>query len=405
VTLFVLCALSFACAAAPALLFWQNLRLYRPPPCPPTAPPAAERAVSVLIPARDEEASIRGAVKAVLASSGVDLEVIVLDDHSEDRTAALVEGLAARDARVRLERAPTLPEGWCGKQHACFVLAGLARKPLLAFIDADVRLRPDALARAAAFVDESQAALASGFPRQLTVTFLERLLIPLVHFVLLGFLPLGRMRRSLEPAYGAGCGQFFVTPRSAYERAGGHESIRGSLHDGVKLPRAYRAAGLKTDLFDATELAECRMYRGARAVWSGLGKNATEGLGAPGLIVPATLVLLLGQVLPLPLAAASAWRMAAGVVGPVSPMCEWGALALACLACLALIYPRLAARRRFVQPLDSALLHPLGVLVLLAVQWSAFVRALSGRPAAWKGREYARVRRRTPQPGPREVGS
>ena len=96
------------------------------------------------------------------------------------------------------------------------------------------------------------------------------------------------MRRSRHPAYGAGCGQLFLARREAYETAGGHAAIRATLHDGVKLPRAFRAAGLRTDLFDATDVASCRMYRNAGEVWRGLAKNATEGLAAPGKIVPAT---------------------------------------------------------------------------------------------------------------------
>ena len=234
----------------------------------------------------------------------MEIEVIVLDDHSADRTAAIVREIAARDPRVRLETAPPLPAGWNGKVHACSVLAGLARHPLLLFVDADVRLAPDGAARAAAFLAASGADLASGVPRQETVTFLERLLIPLIHFVLLGFLPMARMRRSLHPAYGVGCGQLFLARREAYEKAGGHAAIRASIHDGVDLPRAFRRAGLATDLFDATDIASCRMYRDAGEVWRGLGKNATQGLAAPGKIVPATVLLLAGQVMPPVLLAA-----------------------------------------------------------------------------------------------------
>ena len=102
----------------------------------------------------------------------------------------LSAGFAASDARVRLEAAPPLPAGWCGKQHACHVLAQLAKNPLLVFMDADVRLAPDALARMAGFMEENPVALASGVPRQETGTFSERLLIPLIHFILLGFLPM-----------------------------------------------------------------------------------------------------------------------------------------------------------------------------------------------------------------------
>jgi hypothetical protein len=366
--------LAVACALAallPALVFRRNLGLYAPPPPPGESRPA----ISILIPARNEEASIRGAVEAALASQGAEVEVIVLDDHSEDRTAAIVREIAARDPRVRLEPAPPLPAGWNGKQHACSVLGGLARHPLLLFVDADVRLAPDGAARAAAFLESSGADLASGVPRQETVTFLERLLIPLIHFVLLSFLPVERMRRSRHPAYGAGCGQLFLARRAAYEKAGGHAAIRASLHDGVALPRAFRRAGLATDLFDATAVATCRMYRSAGEVWRGLGKNATEGLAAPEKIVPATLLLLAGQVAP-PLLL----LLALLSPGP--------ALIPAAIGTAAAYLPRLVAVRRFRQPLDGALLHPAAISIFLVLQWVALGRKVLGRPAGWKGRVY-----------------
>ncbi len=188
-TLLALAAL--ALAVLPALLFLTNLRAYRLPPMPA---PAVFPAISVLIPARDEESAIGPAVLAALASGGVDVEVVVLDDHSEDATATIVSEIAARDPRVQLVVGPELPEGWCGKQHACARLAEWARYPLLAFLDADVRLAPEGLARLAAFLDASRADLVSGVPLQETGTLAERLVIPLIHFILLGFLPLGRMR-------------------------------------------------------------------------------------------------------------------------------------------------------------------------------------------------------------------
>ena len=102
----------------PAVMFHRNVRLYRRPDRPDPSPCAAIPSMSVLIPARNEAQSIRAAVESVLASRQVDLEVIVLDDHSEDDTAAVVREIAARDSRLRLETAPPLPSGWCGKQHA-----------------------------------------------------------------------------------------------------------------------------------------------------------------------------------------------------------------------------------------------------------------------------------------------
>jgi hypothetical protein len=363
-------------AAIPALMFRANLRAYRPPPAAPRlGRDGPVPALSVLIPARNEERAIDAAVQAVLASRGVELEIVVLDDHSEDATADVVAAIAERDSRVRILRGLPLPAGWCGKQFACSLLAQVACHPLLVFLDADVRLAPDGLARMAAFLEESKADLASGIPLQETVTLVEKLVIPLNHFVLLCFLPLARMRRSSHPAYAAGCGQLFLARRFAYEAAGGHTAIRASLHDGITLPRAFRAAGFRTDLCDLTEIATCRMYRTASDVWRGLTKNATEGLASPGMILPATALLLGGQVLPLALLAAFAW-----LSPPVS--------SLAFIAAAASYYPRFAAAWRFRQSWLGACLHPAGIFIFLTIQWHALLSTARHRPTTWKGREY-----------------
>jgi hypothetical protein len=355
---------SLGCAALPGLLFIKNLSLYRPP----EAGGGAAEAVSVLIPARDEETNIAAAVRSVLANRGVELEVVVLDDHSTDRTAEIVRAISASDSRVRLEQSPELPAGWCGKQHACWVLAQHARYPVLVFVDADVRLSRDALARFDGFLAASGADLISGVPRQVTETPLEKLLIPLIHFVLLGFLPVERMRKDLSPSLGAGCGQLFIARKEPYFESGGHRAIRESMHDGIRLPRAFRSAGFRTDLFDATPVATCRMYSSAREVWRGLGKNATEGLGSARLIGPMTLLLFCGQVLP--------WLLL--VVEPAS-IVAWSAAAFSLL-------PRVLAAIRFKQSIGAALLQPLSVLLLLVIQWQAFFRKLSGRRTEWRGR-------------------
>ena len=357
-------AASCVLAVFPTVLFLRNLTLYAPLPRGKSG-----ARCSVLIPARNEEANIAAAVGSVLASAEGELEVIVLDDGSTDRTAQIVREIA--DPRVRIETAAPLPADWCGKNFACHQLAALARHPLLVFMDADVRVsRPDSLARLAQFVEQSGAALVSGVPREETVGLMEKLIIPLIHFVLLGFLPLQRMRAGTDPRCAAACGQILAVRREAYERAGGHAAIAERIHDAVALTRRFRACGFATDLFDATDTFHCRMYRRAAEVWHGFAKNAHEGLATPRLIVPATMLLLGGQVLPLVLLA-------------TAPS------VLALVGTLAAFLPRFIGVARFRQSLLGALLHPLGVGVLVAIQWFAFFRSLRRRPAVWKGRSYS----------------
>jgi hypothetical protein len=349
-------------AALPLCLALANLRLYlTPAPCP------GRPQLSVLIPARNEENNIGDAVRAILASTDVDLDLVVMDDGSTDATRAILS--AIEDPRLRVAEGGALPAGWSGKQHACAALARLAKHDVLVFVDADVRLAPDALNRMAGCLARENLSLASGFPRQITCSWSERLLLPLIYFLLLGYLPIARMRRSAAPALGAGCGQLFIARAADYARAGGHGAIRASLHDGLTLPRAFRKAGLMTGLFDASRFADCRMYANAAEVWEGLTKNATEGMAKPFALPLWTIILGGGAILP-----------ALCMIFAPSPQ------AFAALLCG--IGLRLILAWRFRQPVLSAILHPFGVAALLCLQWAALLRAALGRPATWRGRAY-----------------
>jgi hypothetical protein len=334
----------------------------------------ADVSVSVLIPARNEAAGIAVSIDAILGSEAVEVEVLVLDDQSTDSTAAIVAQIASRDGRVGCLAGKPLPPGWNGKQHACLQLAEAAKFPRLVFIDADVRLRPSALRRLAERQDESEVALLSAFPRQQTGTLLEKMIIPLMHFILLGFLPLSRMRASTHPAYAAGCGQLFITRRPHYEVAGTHAAIAASRHDGLKLPRAYREAGLMTDLIDGTDLAECRMYHNASEVIRGVLKNAIEGIASPKLILPFSIILLGGSVLPVV-------TFVCGILQG-SPVI----IALSAVGVAVGHLPRALAAIRLRQSWIGVALHSIGVLLFVLLQWVALANHLLGRQVAWRGR-------------------
>jgi len=361
-------------SAIPLLMIISNLKAYLPPPAYYIK---LRPQISILIPARNEEGGIEAAIRSALATENAEIEVVVLDDHSEDNTAAIVSRVALLDSRVRLENAPELPSGWCGKQHACHVLSQRARYEYLLFQDADVRLKKDCAPRLVAFMEASKAELVSGIPWQETGTWSEKMLIPLIHFVLLCFLPIKRMRMSTNPAFAAGCGQLFLAKKYSYEAMGGHASIKQSLHDGITLPRAYRKNGMMTDLCDVTELAECRMYRGFGQVWFGLAKNATEGMAKPFLLTFFTIFLLVGQVIPF------------GIVGFIwyFESC-WGLRLVSVIAVCLAYSARFTAKVAFRQSLFGALMHPLGILILLAIQWYALIRQGIGKPSGWKGRAY-----------------
>lgn len=366
----IICCIALLFSLFPALLYCQNISRYRPPMATTVDVPA----VSVLIPARNEEAVIETVVRSALESEGVTIEVLVLDDHSEDSTAEIVRQIALSDARVRLIQAPPLPTGWNGKQHACYVLSQHAKNSYLVFVDADVTLTSDGLRRMICFIQSTNADLVSGIPKQITITWLEKLLIPLIHFLLLGFLPISRMRQSRMPSLGAGCGQLFLAKKASYHQCGGHSVIKQTMHDGIKLPRAFRQAGLMTDLFDATNVATCRMYHSAQQVWFGLAKNAREGLASNQLIIPFTVMLFCGQILPF----------------VCLFLIDWTSLLQTMITCVAIfcsIAVRMDSAIRFKQSMISAILNPLGILCLLCIQWFALFRDMFGVKPTWKGRK------------------
>ncbi len=381
-----LAIVSLVIACLPAIMFAKNLPAFLfPVPSGDQNSDVADSSdsqtdtggcggVSVLVPARDEQDGIAKSVNAALLSQGVDVEVLVLDDHSTDKTAQIVQEIAEADSRVRYLMGDELPEGWNGKQFGCKQLSEAAKYSTLVFIDADVRLKSDALQRLVNCYDSIGVGLLSVFPHQETETILEKWIIPLMHYVLLGFCPLHRMRTDASPSLAAGCGQLFMTKQDAYRQAGTHATICGSRHDGVKLPRAYREAGLMTDVYDGRELADCRMYHSAKEVIRGVLKNATEGLAGPKLILPFTILLIGGSVLPVVLVALS---LAVG---------DSVAAIVAGLAVLAGHFPRLLAAMRLSQSWLGVFCHAPATLLFVILQWIAFFSHLAGRQVAWRGR-------------------
>ncbi|WP_040336717.1 glycosyltransferase family 2 protein, partial [Candidatus Blastococcus massiliensis] len=242
---------------------------------PPADPPPVRRPVTVVVPARDEAGQIGGCLAALLDQRGVpDLRVVVVDDGSTDGTAGVVR--AVPDPRVRLVQAPPPPPGWLGKPHAC--ATGAAAAPgaddeVLVFVDADVRLFPDAIAGAVAVLERYGLDLVSPWPRPLAHGPAERLVQPLAPWLWATTLPLRLAERSPRPSLAAANGQFLVVDRRGYQRAGGHGAVRGEVLEDIALLRAVKRSGGRGVPIDGSALAACRMYDGWPALRDGYAKS------------------------------------------------------------------------------------------------------------------------------------
>lgn len=376
-TLFWILVAGAGIAAMALVITLINLGVYRRSSTVRTV--EGDPLISVCVPARNEESNIDACVRSLLANEGVRLEVVVYDDQSTDQTPQILARLASEDSRVLLAKTQVLPEGWNGKQHACWRMGEQAgarnSDDWLLFTDADVRFTPDALRRSIAEAQRLNAPMVSTFPRQLTGTVAEAAVVPMMFFLLFSYLPMWLMRTRPDPSCSAGCGQFLLATRTAYDACGGHKSWKDSMHDGIRMPRAVRQAGLRSDLFNGSDLCSVRMYRGATEVWRGFAKNAFEGLGSVGLLAFLTVLHFVGHILPWVLL-----PFALVLMGPTSPEALVAALAVG----ISLVQRLLLAGRTGHTPW-SAVLHPVGVGVMTIIQWWSYWLHLSGK-RSWRGR-------------------
>ena len=347
--------------------------------------PSTGVTLSVIIPARNESAQIGTVLGSVLASTYAPLEIIVVDDRSTDDTALQVSQLAATDARLRLVPGRALPRGWYGKPWACQQGADAATGDVLVFIDADTRHHPELMARAIAMLQQSKADLLTVAPRQLVVSFWERVIMPQV-WVMLGVRYHPSSVNKAKRAWGViANGQFMMFPRASYTAIGGHAAVHGEVVEDLAMAQRVVALGKKLYFAFAYDLMETRMYQNLRQVVDGWSKNIFIGarisLGRnPVLRFLAPLLLLFNAafwlvppiLLALALAGQAPALFAPAAIATGLSVFFWSLVSFGMQA-----------------PLWYGLLYPLGAAMFL---WILARSAWRGtRQVEWRGRVYDEV--------------
>ncbi len=259
--------------------------------------PASALLLSVIIPARDEQDSLPGCLASLLPQSepgfalGQEWEIILIDDGSSDRTAAIMADAATR-AGVRVLQAPLLdPKVMTGKNAACWTGAQSAQGDLLLFTDADTIHEPGNLSRARHELEKYDATLLSYSPRQITTGLLQRLLMPLVFAELAITYPPAKVN-SPEYRTAAANGQFLMVHAAAYFNTGGHKALGTNVLEDVALAYNIKRARNTIRFRYAPDALSTRMYRGASAMFEGWTKNLA-------LLFPAAIPLALMRLLDL----------------------------------------------------------------------------------------------------------
>ncbi len=368
--------------ALPWLLPFLTLpRLARRKPSLNDASPVTGPFVSVIVPARNESATIVTAARSILATTYQPFELLIVNDRSSDDTAGVVERLA--HPRLRLIEGKELPEGWYGKPWACYQGYRASKGEILVFTDADTRHAPELLAHAVGALMQEEAGLVTVSPFQRCMTFWERVVMPQIWFLLaLRYHPaaVNRSRRERDVIAN---GQFILTTRRAYEAAGTHAVVRHEVAEDLALAQTYLRRGQKLHFAFAERLMETRMYHGLSHLIEGWSKNMYLGgrrsfPGQPVLqaLVPAMLIVaMLYWLIPPIMLAASA---------VVPGMGELRRVSLIGMMLSTVFWMLISLGMRI--PVIYGLGYPIGVLMTLYIILRSTWRG--GRKVEWKGRVY-----------------
>jgi cellulose synthase/poly-beta-1,6-N-acetylglucosamine synthase-like glycosyltransferase len=320
--------------------------------------------VSVLVPLRDEEENSVAIVETLAAQENLsDVEFLILNDNSTDKTYDLVTRTARSDSRFKILQGSALPDGWLGKPWALEQLSQSARGEMLICIDADVRLSKTAIAAAVDSMQKHSLDVFSPYPSQVARTFGERMIQPLLQWSWLSSVPLAIAKRSSNPSFAVANGQFFAVTKAALLQSGGYSSIKNEVLDDMQMARVLLRNRFKGTVGNGALIAQCHMYSSWSELRNGYAKSLWKGFGGLfGSIIAIALLVLTG-IIPI---------LSAAMGSPLG----WFAFE-------AVLVSRLISAKITRANLFDALLHPISsALLIYLIIYSWLMR---GR-IQWKGR-------------------
>jgi len=339
--------------------------------------------VSVIVPAKDEEENIRVAIETILAQHYRNLEVIVVDDRSRDRTAEIVREVAAGDARVRLVQVTELPEGWFGKPHAMQVAAREARGQWLLFVDADCRQAPHSVQTSVDFLAREQGDMLSLWPVLEMHGFWENAVQPVAGSVLVAWFRPAWVNNPKHWAAFAN-GQYILLRRTAFDAVGGYEAVRTEIVEDIALARLVKRSGHRLLNAVGKDLSTTRMYTTLPQMAKGWRRIYYGAFKSPAWLGGVIALTFLFTLLPFLTLAHASVHMALGEPAPWV-VAEW-ALSLGILGLLFV-----TMQRYFVMARTNRwylLFYPLAVVLVLGFQFQALLRALGFGTVTWRGTTY-----------------
>lgn len=268
--LFIFYAL-FAFSNIVAIVGIFNLIYFRKAKSAPLISEKEETLVSILIPARNEQQNIERCLYSLFDQNYKNIEIIVLDDDSDDDTFSLVKKISQEDDRLKVVKGTSVPAGWTGKNWACHQLSKLAKGDFYLFVDADTKLQATLINETISEMKSSDIDLLSLFPRRITSTLVDKIISITIGWLIFSCLPL--LLADKNPMFSSAFGQFLLFRRGAYKSIGGHEGIKSKILDDFELGRSITRNGLVLKLFDGTDRISTFSYSSEKEALDGFSKS------------------------------------------------------------------------------------------------------------------------------------
>ena len=356
-------------------ILFKNIANYLLPESLIKSPPL----VSILVPARNEAKNIRRCLLSLSKQDYTNIEILVLDDNSNDGTSVIVEDFVKKDSRVKLIIGKPLKSGWIGKSYACQQLSKYAKGNYFVFTDADTLHFKNSISSAIGCLIKNNLDALSAIPKQIMASFHERIVVTWVHFGILNLLPLFLIKKSKNPLFSTANGQFLLFRREVYEKIGGHESIKTKILEDIHISKQVKKHGYKFMIFDGSKNIYCRMYRSFGKLIKGFSKFMFAAFDFNLFNISAAILLITALFL-LPF-----------ILLPLGVFIfDWSGMIinLITIQISIILIMRIILAARLKNKILDVLFHPLSMVYIILICINSVLQTKFGEGACWKDRKY-----------------
>ncbi len=349
-----------------------NLKYLKKPEYNCNLKKSEEPFVSILVPVRNEAHQIKRCLKSLLNQKYSNFEIIALDDNSDDSSYEIMLKLSEKHKNLKLLKGEPLPDGWTGKNFACYQLSKHAKGEWLLFTDADTIHHPNSLMEIISLTLKEKLDFVSVIPYIITKNWADILFMPLISFSYLAFIPLKLINKVKDSRLSLAIGPYMLLKKDIYEKSGGHYAIKDEIVDDLKLVRLIKANNGKIELIDGSKRIFIRFYKTVKELWDGFSKNA---FGAFEYSLKNAFIFLGINSITMYYPYLALWK-------------EQSFFSFAFFQVLILTATRLIIAHRFRLSKISAILHPIGMLLGILICLNSIKSIIFKKGVEWKTRFY-----------------